>query len=135
MPVRPADQLRQAVVHAHRGVLQAAPAEHGTLEHRRPHRRCRRGRRRRAAGRTTIRRAPARAIASASGVRAGDHTASTQWASAFIPVSADTRTGVDGVSSGSYTAATGAHVGPPPPCFVFVAGSVMPKNGVSSAPE
>jgi hypothetical protein len=39
------------------------------------------------------------------------------------------------VSSGSYTAAIGAIVGPPPPLFWRVAGSVMPKNGVSSAPE
>ena len=41
------------------------------------------------------------ATASASGVRDGDQTTSTQWASAFMPVSALTRAGVDSVSSGS----------------------------------
>ena len=45
--------------------------------------------------------APARAMASASGVRWGDQTASTQWARAFMPVSALTRAGVDSVSEGS----------------------------------
>ena len=61
--------------------------------------------------------APASAIASASGVRSTLQTASTQWASAFMPVSALTRGGVDRVRTGSYTATRGAEVGPPAPCF------------------
>jgi hypothetical protein len=48
-----------------------------------------------------MRAAPASATASASGVRRGDQAASTQWASAFIPVSARTRGGVPRASSGS----------------------------------
>ena len=50
---------------------------------------------------STRRSAPASATASASGVREGDQTTSTQCASAFMPVSALTRAGVDRVSSGS----------------------------------
>ena len=82
-----------------------------------------------------IRRNPARATASASGVRRGDQAASTQWASAFMPVSADTRAGVARVSSGSWIVASGAEVGPPAPLLAPVRGSVIPKKGVSSAPE
>ena len=78
---------------------------------------------------------PANPIASASGVRRGEYTTSTQCAIAFIPVSALTRAGVPSVSRGSYTTAMGAEVGPPPPPFVCVRSSVIPKNGVSSAPE
>jgi hypothetical protein len=44
---------------------------------------------------------PARASASASGVRVGEYATSMQWARAFIPVSALTRGGVDRVTSGS----------------------------------
>jgi hypothetical protein len=78
---------------------------------------------------------PASAIASASGVRRGEYAHSTQWASAFIPVSALTRTGVDSVSSGSWMTAIGATVGPPAPALRRVCSSVIPKKGVSSAPE
>ena len=48
-----------------------------------------------------MRAAPARAMASASGVRRGDQMTSTQWARAFMPVSALTRAGVDSVRMGS----------------------------------
>jgi hypothetical protein len=48
-----------------------------------------------------MRSAPASASTSASAVRVGDHAASTQWASAFIPVSALTRGGKSSVTSGS----------------------------------
>jgi hypothetical protein len=43
----------------------------------------------------------ASAIASASGVRCGDHAASTPCARQFMPVSALTRAGVSSVNSGS----------------------------------
>ena len=44
---------------------------------------------------------PGQGHGSASGVRSGDQAASTQWASAFMPVSALTRAGSDRVEVGS----------------------------------
>ena len=82
-----------------------------------------------------MRSTPDSAIASASGVRRREYAHSTQWESALIPVSALTRAGVESVSSGSWIVAIGATVGPPASALRRVCSSVIPKNGVSSAPE
>ena len=91
MPAAATDELGEAVVDAHR----ARSAGSGRRARRRRACRCgrrdRSGRRPPAAARRGSERTPARAIASASGVRCGDQATSTQWPSAFMPVSALTR--------------------------------------------
>ena len=103
MPVPSADELRQAVVDPHGGVLEATPSQHGALEHL-------------VAGPTTsvgspttsgsaARDAPGPGDGDALGFgRAplGDHSTSTQWASALRPrLGRDADGRPDSVSSGS----------------------------------